>query len=49
MGQMSAFLKIEREVGKVRSEIERINDFGEFHERLSLNKQRNQAARCMDW
>ena len=48
MGQMTAFLKIEREVGKVRSEFERINDFGEFHERLSLNKQRNQAARCMD-
>ncbi|MCR5518433.1 MAG: glutamate synthase subunit beta [Lachnospiraceae bacterium] len=48
MGKTTGFLEYDRIEGPVRSEEERIKDFFEFHERLPLKKQKEQAARCMD-
>ena len=48
MGKTTGFLEYKREDGAVRSEEDRINDFLEFHERLTLPEQQKQAARCMD-
>ena len=48
MGKTTGFLEYQRIDGKVRPEKERVTDFHEFHDRLSLAKQREQAARCMD-
>ncbi len=48
MGKVTGFLDYERKDGPVRSEEERIKDFKEFHLRLPLPGQQEQAARCMD-
>ena len=48
MGKTTGFLEYRREEGPVRSEDERTEDFREFHSRLPLKEQRDQAARCMD-
>ncbi len=48
MGKATGFLDYERVDGPVREEAVRIGDFCEFHDRLPLNKQQKQAARCMD-
>lgn len=48
MGKTTGFLEYERKVGQVRAEEERLGDFWEFHDRLPLAEQQEQAARCMD-
>ena len=48
MGKTTGFLEYARKEGEVRSEERRTKDFFEFHDRLKLEKQREQAARCMD-
>lgn len=48
MGKTTGFLEYKRENGAVRPEEVRVKDFKEFHGRLKLDAQRNQAARCMD-
>ena len=48
MGKATGFLEYERAEGPVRYEEERIEDFKEFHGRLPLKDQMQQAARCMD-
>ncbi|MDO5703402.1 MAG: glutamate synthase subunit beta, partial [Lachnospiraceae bacterium] len=48
MGKTTGFLEYARCEGPVRSEKERIHDFREFHGKLPLQKQMEQAARCMD-
>ena len=48
MGKATGFLEYERVNGEVVPEAQRIKDFKEFHERLSFEEQRKQAARCMD-
>ena len=48
MGKATGFLEYERVNGEVIPEAQRIKDFKEFHERLSFEEQRKQAARCMD-
>ena len=47
MGKATGFLEYEREQGAVVPELERIKNFKEFHGRLNIEKQREQAARCM--
>ena len=48
MGKTTGFMEYQRMDGPVRPEAERIQDFLEFHKRLPLPQQREQAARCMD-
>ncbi len=48
MGKATGFLEYKRENGPVIPEQERVHNFKEFHERLSLEDQRKQGARCMD-
>ncbi|MCE5221072.1 MAG: glutamate synthase subunit beta [Clostridium sp.] len=48
MGKPTGFLEYDREIGKNREPKERLKDYKEFHERLSLEKQCIQGARCMD-
>ena len=48
MGKATGFLEYKRENGPVIPEEERVKDFKEFHERLSLEEQQKQGARCMD-
>ena len=48
MGKPTGFLEYEREDAPAYSPKERIKNFNEFHEPLSFEKQRCQAARCMD-
>ena len=48
MGKPTGFLDYEREDAKASSPKERIKNFNEFHEHLSEEKQKCQAARCMD-
>ncbi|MBO4336482.1 MAG: glutamate synthase subunit beta [Lachnospiraceae bacterium] len=48
MGKTTGFLEYDRSDGPVRIEEERLKDFMEFHKRLPLEKQKEQAARCMD-
>ncbi|MDO4804817.1 MAG: glutamate synthase subunit beta [Lachnospiraceae bacterium] len=48
MGKPTGFLEYARTDGPVRSEDVRVQDFREFHDRLSLKEQQKQAARCMD-
>ncbi len=47
MGKATGFLEYEREEGAVVPAKERIKNFKEFHGRLNMEKQREQAARCM--
>lgn len=48
MGKTTGFLDYGRKDGEVRTEAERLQDFREFHGRLSQEEQEKQAARCMD-
>ena len=48
MGKPTGFMEYKRELPKDRSPLERVKDWNEFHETLPEDKQRNQAARCMD-
>ncbi|MBR1628404.1 MAG: glutamate synthase subunit beta [Lachnospiraceae bacterium] len=48
MGKTTGFLEYERVDGPVRKEADRVKDFREFHESLSIAEQQKQAARCMD-
>ena len=48
MGKPTGFLEYERKVGKDRDIKERLNDYDEFHTRLTLEEQQIQGARCMD-
>lgn len=48
MGKATEFMEYEREESAAIKPKERIKNFDEFHTPLSLEKQRTQAARCMD-
>lgn len=48
MGKATGFMEYEREESATIKPKERIKNFDEFHTPLSLEKQRTQAARCMD-
>lgn len=48
MGKAIGFMEYEREESAAIKPKERIKNFDEFHTPLSLEKQRTQAARCMD-
>ena len=48
MGKTTGFLEYERKDAPVRAESERVQDFNEFHGKLSSPEQQKQAARCMD-
>src|SRR6266851_1238885 len=48
MGKPTGFLETRRELPPDRSPLERIQDWGEFHEEFPAKKLRDQGARCMD-
>ena len=48
MGKPTGFLEYDREDAKASSPKTRIKNFHEFHQPLSVEKQRCQAARCME-
>lgn len=48
MGKSTGFLDYERKTSKEIPPLERIKNFDEFHEPLSMEEQKLQAARCMD-
>ncbi|MDO4633061.1 MAG: glutamate synthase subunit beta [Eubacteriales bacterium] len=48
MGKINGFMEYQREDGPVTAPSERIGSFEEFHRRLPLEKQQEQAARCME-
>ena len=48
MGKPTGFLEYERTEARSVEPKERIKNFNEFHVFLSKEKQREQAARCMD-
>lgn len=48
MGKSTGFMEYERELPRDRSPVERIKDWGEFHEHFSEERLRRQGARCMD-
>ena len=48
MGKLKGFLEYNREVSSAASPENRIKNFNEFHTPLTRDKQREQAARCMD-
>jgi glutamate synthase (NADPH/NADH) small chain len=48
MGKVTGFLEIEREQPQRRNASERINDWFEIYQPFPEEKQRDQAARCMD-
>lgn len=48
MGKATGFLEYEREVAKLISPLERINDFNEFSQHFPEQKLTKQAARCMN-
>ena len=48
MGKATGFMEYEHEESAAIKPKERIKNFDEFHTPLSLEKQRTQAARCMD-
>ena len=48
MGKSTGFMEYERQTSKEVPPLERIKNFNEFHEPLSMEEQRKQAARCMD-
>ncbi|MCR4611837.1 MAG: glutamate synthase subunit beta [Lachnospiraceae bacterium] len=48
MGKTTGFLEYDRVDGPVREEEDRLKDFKEFHDLLPEDKQREQAARCMN-
>lgn len=48
MGKATGFLEYERQDGSIVPPEERINNFSEFHDSLTFEEQKQQAARCMD-
>ena len=48
MGKPTGFLEFDREEARAFSVCERIKNYNEFHEPLSLSEQKKQAARCME-
>ena len=48
MGKPTGFLEYERRVSKDISPKQRIKNFKEFHEHLTMEEQQMQGARCMD-
>ncbi len=48
MGKPTGFMEIERKVSKDTDPKERVLNFKEFHEHLSMEEQQLQGARCMD-
>ena len=48
MGKPTGFLETGRELPPDRTPLERIQDWGEFHEEFPTKKLRDQGARCMD-
>ncbi len=48
MGKPTGFMEYEREEARAFSVNERIKNFNEFHEPLSLEEQKKQGARCME-
>jgi len=48
MGKVTGFLEIDREQPARRPITERVNDWFEIYQPFSVEKQRDQAARCMD-
>lgn len=48
MGKPTGFLDYKRVVSEAVSPKERIKNFNEFHEHLSMEEQQKQGARCMD-
>src|SRR6266849_661035 len=48
MGKPTGFLETKRELPPDRNPLERIQDWGEFHEEFPAKKLRDQGARCMD-
>lgn len=48
MGKPTGFMEYKRELPEDRAPLERIKDWEEFHLHLNEEKQRTQAARCMD-
>ena len=48
MGKPTGFIEIARQTSLELPPEERIQNFNEFHEPLSMEEQRKQAARCMD-
>jgi glutamate synthase (NADPH/NADH) small chain len=48
MGKPTGFLEYERELPQDRGPLDRLSDWGEFHEHFPGKKLREQGARCMD-
>lgn len=48
MGKPTGFMEYKREVPKDIVPKDRIRNFNEFHEHLSMEKQQLQGARCME-
>jgi len=48
MGKPTGFIEYKRELPSDRPPLERIKDWGEFHQQLSEDKLRLQGARCME-
>lgn len=48
MGKPTGFMEYKREVSIDTQPKQRINNFNEFHEHLSTEKQKQQGARCME-
>jgi glutamate synthase (NADPH/NADH) small chain len=48
MGKPTGFIEYLREIPSDRAPLERVRDWGEFHEHLPEDKLRTQGARCMD-
>jgi glutamate synthase (NADPH) small chain len=48
MGKVTGFLEIDRELPTRRPVEERVNDWFEIYQPFAVEKQRDQAARCMD-
>ena len=48
MGKPTGFIEYERELPTDRDALERVKDWGEFHEHLPELKLQEQGSRCMD-
>jgi glutamate synthase (NADPH/NADH) small chain len=48
MGKPTGFIEYLREIPADRAPLERVRDWGEFHEHMPADKLRTQGARCMD-
>ena len=48
MGKPTGFMEYERELPADRSPVERVKDWGEFHQHFSEGKLQEQGGRCMD-